>query len=286
MRLALALVLLLAAADARAHGQDPSGLSVVELAPGVFQVDVAPPVALEFPAGCVRVGSVAHCAAPPARFELRGLREATLARVELFGATAHLAVLEAGDPLLVLPTAPAWTTTARDYAWLGVLHLVFGWDHLVFLLGLLLLARTPRAAVLSLTAFTLGHSLTLSAAVLGWLVVPTPLAELAIAGSILVLALDVVQGRATSRLPLLGAGLGLLHGLGFASVLVEAGLPPSDVPLALACFNLGIELGQLAIALAVLPLLRFARPHAGLLGHAMGALGAMWCLQRAAMLLS
>ena len=184
------------------------------------------------------------------------------------------------------------------YATLGVAHILTGLDHLLFVAGLLLLARTPRRLVETVTAFTVGHSITLTLAVLDLVRVPVAPIELAIALSVFWLAVELARTprRPTlvQRRPSLLAGLfGLLHGLGFAAALQAVGLPSGDVPLALVAFNAGIEAGQLgfvavcllaAAALRRLPLAwpRWARE---LPLYAMGSLAAFWCFERAAALL-
>ena len=152
--------------------------------------------------------------------------------------------------------------------------------------------------VLTLSAFTLGHCVTLSCAAVGWLYLPGPPVEFLIALSVLALAVELARPERdarSTRLPwLLAVGFGLLHGLGFASALVEAGLPEGEILLALLSFNLGIELGQVIFVLAVLALLwslRAARmperlpPWSGQVPvYAMGSLAAMWCIERIAAL--
>jgi hypothetical protein len=138
----------------------------------------------------------------------------------------------------------------RQYLSLGVEHIWFGIDHLLFLLGLLLLVRGWRSTLLTVSAFTVAHSLTLALATLDLVAVPTAPVEICIALSVLLLAVETTRGSdtATRRWPWLVAfGFGLLHGLGFASALSEVGLPTHSVALALLGFNLGVELGQVAV---------------------------------------
>ncbi len=158
------------------------------------------------------------------------------------------------------------------------------------MLGLLVLARRPRPVAAALTSFTIGHSLTLALAALGFAVLPPAFAEIGIASSLVYVALLVARPEgAMGRRPLVGAAaMGLLHGMGFASAFREAGVPRPQIPVALFAFNLGIEIAQLAFVLAIFAVWRLASridrlraPSArALLGHAMGAVAAMWVIDR------
>lgn len=187
------------------------------------------------------------------------------------------------------------------YLSLGIGHLLFGFDHVLFVVGLVLLIRRPKALLLTVTAFTLGHSLTLGLSALKLLWVPQALTEFAIAVSILLLACELVRppeapaGWIRRRPGAMAVAFGLLHGLGFAGALAEIGLPEGEIPLALFAFNLGIELGQLllvVVLLGVLALLdRVSKAHEPLLSRALpayliGSLAAYWCLDRAGGLFS
>ena len=187
------------------------------------------------------------------------------------------------------------------YLSLGIGHLLFGFDHVLFVAGLVLLVRRPRSLLLTVTAFTLGHSLTLGLSALKLLWVPPALTEFAIALSILLLACELVRspespaGWIQRRPGVMAVAFGLLHGLGFAGALAEIGLPEGEIPLALFAFNLGIELGQLLLVAALLGLLalldRAAAIHKPLLSRALpayliGSLAAYWCLERAGGLFS
>jgi hydrogenase/urease accessory protein HupE len=209
------------------------------------------------------------------------------------------AVLSPRSPTFVVPMEPGWTEVARGYVALGVEHILSGPDHLLFVLGLLLLVATPRLLVQTITAFTLGHSITLSAAALGLATVPQRPIEVLIAVSVLVLAVELARvpapASALRRFPWAMAVLfGLLHGFGFAGALAEAGLPARDVPLALVAFNVGIELGQLAFVGAVLVLRAgLARAVPSLAArttqpavYAMGVLAAFWVYERLALWLA
>jgi hypothetical protein len=175
-----------------------------------------------------------------------------------------------------------------------------GADHLLFLLGLLLIVKDRWMLVKTVSAFTLAHSITLALATLGYASVPVVPLNAAIALSILFLGPEVVrvwrgQTSFTIRHPWVVAfAFGLLHGFGFASALTSAGLPRSELPLALLGFNIGVEIGQLGFVLLVLLIERafrileihWPRWVQALPGFAVGSLGAFWTIQRVAILLS
>ena len=222
-----------------------------------------------------------------------------LVRVELEGGVLQ-ALLSHAEPSVRIPAAPSPLAVARDYLGLGAEHLVSGLDHVLFVLGLLLLVQGRRALLLTVTGFTLGHSATLSWVALGLGRVPAAWVEVAIAGTLVALAAEVVPARAPRRALFgrrpwrMAALFGLLHGLGFAGALAEVGLPHAEVPLALVSFNLGIEAGQLAIVAAALLARRLVAPlGAGLAGPArwamaygMGLLAAFWAFERASVALA
>ena len=205
---------------------------------------------------------------------------------------AHHAILDTGRPQLTVARAEKSTHSFFEYLMLGVEHLVTGWDHMTFVIGLLILFGWHRRLIAAVTAFTLGHSLTLALSVLGIVSVPQALVEALIAMTIIVLALEI---QSDQRGPVwrhpwtLPAALGLLHGLGFASVLFDAGLPAGEIPLALLGFNLGLEVGQLgviAVAWACYTALRSAIPAAwrgerAVPAYVIGSLAAYWMIERA-----
>lgn len=170
-----------------------------------------------------------------------------------------------------LGTADRWAQFT-DYVREGVWHIWIGFDHILFLLSLLLpsvlawqgagarwraVERASEAfwdVFKVVTAFTLAHSITLSLAVLGFIDLPSRLVESVIAASVMAAALNNVWPRVIDRLWMVAFGFGLVHGFGFASVLADLGLPSGALALALVGFNVGVELGQLAIVLVFLPL--------------------------------
>ncbi len=172
-------------------------------------------------------------------------------RVETLADGVHTILLDAARPTYTVPKSQLAPPVFKSYLVLGVEHLLWGLDHVLFVLALALLVRKPWPLVFTLTAFTLGHSVTLALATLGYVRMNPAFTELAIAASILILALEIARPRPDSlfrRRPWLMAGaFGLLHGLGFAGALAQVGLPQDEIPLALLAFNAGIELGQLML---------------------------------------
>ncbi len=206
---------------------------------------------------------------------------------------------------LVDPRAPVWEIPSADaapegrllvYLAQGVHHIAVGLDHLVFVLGLLLLVPSARALLGVVTAFTLGHSVTLAVATWTGVAPASAPTEALIAGSILLLARELVlsrrQGRPASHPAGLAAVFGLEHGFGFSGALAEVGLPPDRLGAALFGFNLGVELGQLVFVAALSAAALGARalsPGAlegarALLPWGIGALAGLWFIERVAAL--
>jgi hydrogenase/urease accessory protein HupE len=189
---------------------------------------------------------------------------------------------------------------ARTYTIIGIEHILGGFDHLLFVLSLLLLVDGVRRLLWTVTAFTVAHSITLAAASLGVLQVPGPPVEACIALSIVFVAAEIVHARRgrpglTQRSPWVVAfAFGLLHGLGFASALAQVGLPERQIPTALLFFNLGVEIGQVLFILAVLGVLAIGRSTASRVGarwpawsalfapYAIGGVASYWLFERLA----
>jgi hydrogenase/urease accessory protein HupE len=224
-----------------------------------------------------------------------GLRERqtdAVLRTHLADGRLVQAVLRGDAPVLTIPAQSGRFDVLRDYLRLGFEHILSGADHLLFVLGLVLLVRGWRRLFWTITAFTAGHSITLSLAVLGVVDIPPQPVEALIALSIVVVAVELVRGgRETwiQRFPWsIAIAFGLLHGLGFAGALTQVGLPENEVPLALLAFNIGIELGQLlcvAVILAVQAALRAAPvswPTAvqRIPAYIIGSLGVFWVSER------
>lgn len=196
---------------------------------------------------------------------LSASRTDVLVRIEWLNGETGTARLTPSNPSFEVPAATGLWQVAVAYLGLGIEHILLGIDHLTFVLALLLLVRGWKRIGLTVTAFTVAHSITLGAATLGFLDVPGPPVEAAIALSIALVAVEIVnssRGREslTARLPWLVAfAFGLLHGLGFAGALSEVGLPGHAVPVALLFFNIGVELGQLVFIAAAMALFTILR---------------------------
>src|SRR5829696_1535576 len=181
-----------------------------------------------------------------------------LVRIESLAGAVQTERLSPTKTTFIVRATPGAGEVAATYLRLGVEHILFGFDHLLFVLALLILVKTWSRVAITVTAFTIAHSITLAAATLGFVNVPGPPVEATIALSIVLVAVEILNARRgkpslTARLPWLVAfSFGLLHGLGFAGALAEVGLPQHAIPVALLFFNLGVEMGQLAFVAAVL----------------------------------
>jgi hydrogenase/urease accessory protein HupE len=181
-----------------------------------------------------------------------------LVRIESLAGVIQTERLSPTKTAFVVQAEPGAGEVASTYLRLGVEHILFGFDHLLFVLALVILVRDWRRVAATVTAFTIAHSITLAAATLGFVHVPAPPVEASIALSIVLVAVEILNTRRgkpslTARLPWLVAfSFGLLHGFGFAGALAEVGLPQHAIPVALLFFNIGVEMGQLVFVAAVL----------------------------------
>jgi len=229
---------------------------------------------------------------------LSAARIDVLVRLERTDGSVQLGRVLPLDARFVVTASPGAFEVVQTYTVLGIEHILTGFDHLLFVLALVILVKGLRRLIATVTAFTVAHSLTLVAATLGWVHVPGPPVEAAIALSIVFVAGEIVHSRQgmqglTERFPWIVAfTFGLLHGFGFASALSEVGLPQTAIPVALLFFNVGVEIGQLlfiALVLAVIALARrvmrrFAVPQPvwawRVAPYAIGSVAAFWSIQR------
>lgn len=304
----LFLIGLLLAWPARvnAHEFRPATLVLNEVERGRFVVDWSQPVLSYefdakglpvFPSQCHYEQTTLTCGADGLVGEVRfpmleGTTQRVFVRVRWASGSEETLVVRGGESAHLDGGGHSRSNAGvmKQYVELGIEHILLGVDHLLFVLGLMLLVRERRRLVITITAFTLAHSFTLALATLGFVTVPQAPVEAAIALSILLLAAECADVRPslTRRYPWLVAfAFGLLHGFGFAGALSEAGLPGDQVPLALLFFNVGVELGQIAVVLvAWVGALLALRWHRGFerltkpLVYAMGTAAAYWAIER------
>lgn len=189
-------------------------------------------------------------------FDVLGADYHTLARIEIGGRTVQFAFTPETRESRVTGTSRG----LASFVWLGVEHILTGWDHLIFLLVLLLRGGGWLSLAKIITAFTVAHSLTLALAALDVVTLPDRLVEAVIALSIAIVAAENLSLRPlVSRRWLVSFGFGLVHGFGFSSVLRELGLPSQGLVLSLLGFNVGVELGQALVVAVVLPALALIR---------------------------
>jgi hydrogenase/urease accessory protein HupE len=314
-------------AAARAHEARPAYLEITETAPGRFDVMWRTPVlagmrlrvALQLPADLknerepavqeladslverrwIRAGEGGLAGK---RIEFPGLQASitdVLVRIEMLDGRKWTAVARPSQPWVQIAASQTRLEVVGTYVVEGIRHILFGADHMLFVLGLLLIVRNRWMLVKTVTAFTLAHSITLAVATFGIADVPVAPLNAAIALSILFLGPEIVrtwrgETSFTIRHPWVVAfAFGLLHGFGFASALTGAGLPRAELPLALVSFNVGVEIGQLGFIALFLALersfrvlaVRWPRWAQALPGYTVGSLGAFWTIQRVAMLL-
>ena len=325
---AVLLLLLAGMPAARAHEARPAYLEIKESAPGQYALlwrtpvlagvrlplvlslpegvkDLKPPVIQELTDSLVerRWIDAGPNGLAGQRIEIKGLQFTitdALVRFEWLDGRTVQSIVRPSQPWVEIAASQTPWEVTGTYVSEGIRHILFGADHLLFVLGLLLIVGNRWMLVKTVTAFTVAHSITLAIATLGVADVPALPLNAAIALSILFLGPEIVRvwrGRTsfTIRHPWVVAfAFGLLHGFGFATAMTSAGLPRQDLPLALLSFNVGVELGQLGFVMLVLALERsfrvlqvhWPRWVQALPGYVVGSLGAFWTIQRVALLIS
>jgi hydrogenase/urease accessory protein HupE len=187
---------------------------------------------------------------------LTTLSTEVLVRIERLNGSTEVARLTSSSPSFIVTAAPDFWEVAKTYLVFGIEHILQGMDHLLFVACLILVAGTWRRILITITGFTVAHSVTLTLAALELVHVPVPPIEAAIALSIVFVAREIAIERRdtlTWRFPTaVSATFGLLHGFGFASALREIGLPETEIPAALLSFNIGVEIGQIVFVTAVI----------------------------------
>jgi hydrogenase/urease accessory protein HupE len=257
----------------------------------------------QWPVGCIAEANVLRCGSDGLTGTLAmdgvGSRySATIVRVYWLDGQARVYTLTGSQPKVQLYGSAddkrSWLEIATAYVRLGIEHILSGYDHLLFVIGLLFLVGFRRQLIWTISAFTVAHSVTLASAALGLLTLRSPPVEASIALSIMLVASEALHQRMTlsRRWPVAIAFLfGLVHGLGFAGALREVGLPENHLPVALLAFNGGVEVGQL-ITVAVAWLLFMATKRLPVATHVrmpvlygIGIVAAYWSWERAAAIL-
>ena len=228
--------------------------------------------------------------------DLPNSRTDIIVRLARADGSVQLDRILAVDPNFTVKASPGAFEVVQTYTMLGIEHILIGFDHLCFVLALVMIVRGTKRLLWTVTAFTLAHSITLALATLGVIHVPGPPVEATIALSIVFVASEIVQqlrgreGLAAKKPWLVAFSFGLLHGLGFAGALAEIGLPANSIPLALLFFNVGVEIGQLlfiAVVLAATRLLwrvvgdRFDLHRAAIIpAYLIGGIASYWVIER------
>lgn len=327
------LLLLITAPAAQAHtlGVDRADLIEMKGEGGYHLVSHVPPryqpliTTPELPEGCALEGSprgargpyevrfVFYCDAPLKAGDVIVLpwrREGVMMTVNWLGEEPVTKFVGSKDGMITLDLdeflagSGSVIAGAKRYTLLGIEHILVGIDHLLFVLALLFVVGGGWPLVKTITAFTVAHSITLGLATLGYIKLSPAPVEAAIALSIVFLCVEIVhgmQGRKglTFAYPWVVAfAFGLLHGLGFAGALSDIGLPPSEIPIALLFFNVGVEIGQLIFVFAVLGAVALLRKAARItvesvrflkvervMVYAIGVLASYWLIERSLVIL-
>ncbi len=326
-----------ASAPANAHEIRPALLDITETRPGWFDVTWKVPMrgdmvlAIEpvLPPSLKPVGPPAIRMLPGANVQrltcrtdetaggsivgesifidgLSSLQIDVLLRIDLADGTSHSAILRPSSPTFVIPEQASKGEVAWSYTRMGVIHILDGIDHLLFVFAMMILVTGFWRLLKTITAFTVAHSVTLALATLGVVNVPSAPTEAIISLSIVFVAVEIIRKRRgeagfAERNPWTVALLfGLFHGLGFAGALSEAGVPQHEVPLALLMFNVGVEVGQIIFVCVVLTVLVVIRriklpsiPRPALRRavtlapvYAIGSVAAFWTIERVVSFLS
>ena len=318
--LALAMLVLAVPFSASAHEARPAYLQIDQVGPARYNVlwrtpllsGMRLPVVLRFSDGIKLVTGPAERELPDSlversiievpdglvgqRITFLGLQASitdVLVRVKLKDGTVTTTLVRPSQPWIEVQAKESSFQVVKVFVLEGIEHILFGFDHLLFVLALMLIVRSTRTLLLTITAFTVAHSVTLTFATLGWVTLPSGPVESMIAFSIALVAAEIVamqRGKTSLTISapwIVAFAFGLLHGFGFASALKNLGLPQGDIPLALFCFNVGVEIGQLmfvAVMLALAALVRklFEVPRRALefLAYGIGIVAAFWTLER------
>jgi len=308
---------------AQAHESRPAYLEINETAPGRYDIlwrtpvnaGMRLPIVLKFPRDTSNITEPNIRELPDSLVERRIVKSDTGLvgkRIHFVGLEATITdvltrihLLDGSESTTLVHPSKAWVevtgsqglaSVAASYTLLGIEHIGFGIDHLLFVLALLIITNGTARSIKTVTAFTVAHSITLALATLGFVHVPSKPVEATIALSIVFVASETYRRRQgqvgiASRAPWVVAfAFGLLHGFGFAGALSEVGLPQNHIPAALFFFNVGVELGQLAFVAVVLGFIALLKRIPGraprwvelVPPYAIGSIAVFWVLQRVA----
>ena len=291
------------------HALSPSFLNLIESQDGQFQIFWQPSkdvnskhnsVAISYPQACANQGKTLHCAeslAGKITFDGLPLHAEVIVRVQYLTGGSSTDIITGEAPELVIASSTDdgqnhWQIV-QLYSVLGGEHIVFGYDHLLFVFGLLLMVGFRHKLLLTITAFTVAHSITLALSMVTTIPVLPRYVEIIIALSIVLVAVEALRNKPSFsfRHPsIIAFAFGLIHGLGFAGALKDIGLPEGAFALSLLAFNVGVELGQVAVLLALFALYKIAGFIGQLsqiqslakqaAGYGIGAMGTFWFVER------
>jgi hydrogenase/urease accessory protein HupE len=216
-----------------------------------------------------------------------------LVRVKLDDGSVSTTLVRPSQPWINIQARQSSLQVLKVFLVSGIEHILFGFDHLLFVAALMLIVRRWGMLLKTVTAFTVAHSITLTCATLGWVSLPSGPVEVMIAFSIVLVGAEIVRmERGGTNLAIkwpwiVAFFFGLLHGFGFAGALADFGLPQGDIPLALFSFNVGVELGQLmfvGMLLLIVKLIRraFKLPRQAIVAaaYSIGIVAAFWTIER------
>lgn len=225
---------------------------------------------------------------------INALQTDVLLKINLIDGSNYSSIIRPNSPTYDVPLKPTKSGLSLSYWKMGLIHILEGIDHLLFLLAIMLIITGLGNLLKTITAFTVAHSIILGLATIGFVNVPVAPTEAVISLSILFLAVEIVRDKMgektiTRSYPWIIAFIfGLFHGLGFANALFEVGLPQNNIPLALLMFNVGVETGQIIfifIILIFLSLLRrlniyWPKGTWRLAPYAIGTTAGYWTIER------
>lgn len=190
------------------------------------------------------------------RYPILNPSVSSIMKITLLNGQEFNKLLGPDELIWTVPQEESWAGVAKQYTVLGIQHILEGWDHLLFLICLMLVAGVGKKLLITITGFTIAHSITLALSALNLVRLPIPPVEAVIALSVVYLAMEIAlqkKDSLTYKYPIaVSSTFGLLHGFGFAAVLADIGLPQVEIVTSLLFFNIGVELGQIIFVVGVL----------------------------------